>query len=31
MLISWGTLVFMIFTSDVLQMVSSYIDAKDGI
>jgi hypothetical protein len=31
MFISWGTLVFMIFASDVLQMVSSYFDAKDGI
>jgi hypothetical protein len=31
MLISWGILVFVIFTSDVLQVVSSYIDAKDGI
>jgi hypothetical protein len=31
MLILRGTLVFVIFTSDVLQVVSSYIDAKDGI
>jgi hypothetical protein len=31
MLISRGTLVFVIFASDVLQVVSSEIDAKDGI
>jgi hypothetical protein len=31
MLISRGTLVFVFFTSDVLQVVSSCIDAKDGI
>jgi hypothetical protein len=30
-LISRGTLVFVIFTSDVLLVVSSYIDVKDGI
>jgi hypothetical protein len=30
-LISRGILVFVIFTSDVLQVVSSYIGAKDGI
>jgi hypothetical protein len=31
MLISRGTLVFVIFTSDVIQVVSSYFRAKDGI
>jgi hypothetical protein len=31
MLISRGILVFVMFTSEVVQVVSSYIDAKDGI